>query len=85
MWIHLYLIDCQDPNPLETFQILKNELRNFNENLMDKPYLICRTKSDLNIEDLDNWKHFDKEIMDISSIKKDGLSLLVNSIADLLK
>ena len=83
--IHIYLIDCQDPTPLETFKILKNELKFFNEKLVDKPYLICRTKSDLKIENLDGWDHFDEKIFDISSVNKKGLDLLINSVANLLK
>ena len=83
--IHLYLIDCQDSDPVKTFELLKTELKSFNEKLVEKPYLICRTKSDLNIENSDGWDHFDEKVLDISSVNKDGLDLLVNSVADLLK
>ena len=83
--IHLYLIDCQDSDPVKTFELLKTELNSFNENLVEKPYLICRTKSDLIIENSDGWDHFDEEVLDISSVNKAGLDLLVNSVADLLK
>ena len=83
--IHLYLIDCQDSEPLKTFEILKNELKGFNKNLIYKPYLICRTKSDLNIENSDGWDNFDEKVLDISSINKNGLDLLVNNLVNLLK
>ena len=83
--IHLYLIDCQDSDPVKTFELLKTELNSFNENLVEKPYLICRTKSDLNIENSDGWDHFDEKVLDISSINKDGLDLLVNSVVNILK
>jgi len=83
--IHLYLIDCQDLDPLKTFELLKTELKSFNEKLIEKPYLICRTKSDLNIENSDEWDHFDEKVLDISSINKSGLDLLVNNIVNLLK
>ena len=36
-----------EDKPLDVYKTLKNELQNFNENLINKPYLICRTKSDL--------------------------------------
>ena len=52
--------------------------------MADKPYLICRTKSDLKIENSDGWGHFDEKIFDISSVNKNGLDLLVNSVAELL-
>ena len=83
--IHLYLIDCQDLDPLKTFELLKTELKSFNEKLVEKPYLICRTKSDLNIENSDGWDHFDEKVLDISSINKNGLDLLVNNVVNLLK
>ena len=83
--IHLYLIDCQDSDPVKTFGLLKTELNSFNENLVEKPYLICRTKSDLNIENSDGWDHFDEKVLDISSINKNGLDLLVNNLVNLLK
>jgi len=83
--IHLYLIDCQDSEPLKSFEILKNELKGFNKNLIYKPYLICRTKSDLNIENSDGWDNFDEKVLDISSINKNGLDLLVNNLVNLLK
>ena len=83
--IHLYLIDCQDSDPVKTFELLKTELNSFNENLVEKPYLICRTKSDLNIENSDGWDHFDEKVLDISSINKNGLDLLVNNVVNLLK
>ena len=83
--IHLYLIDCQEPEPLKTFEILKNELKSFNKNLAEKPYLICRTKADLKMENSDGWGHFCEDVLDISSINKEGLDLLVTSVVDLLK
>ena len=83
--IHLYLIDCQDSDPVKTFELLKTELNSFNENLVEKPYLICRTKSDLNIENSDGWDHFDEKVLDISSVNKNGLDLLVNNVVNLLK
>ena len=45
--VHLFLIDCLEDKPLDVYKTLKNELQNFNEDLINKPYLICRTKSDL--------------------------------------
>ena len=83
--IYLYLIDCQELNPLKTFKILKNELESYSEKLIDKPYLICRTKSDLNSEYSDGWGDFDDDVLDISSVNKDGLDMLVNNVANLLK
>ena len=83
--MHLYLIDCQETEPMKTFEMLKNELKGYNKNLIHKPYLICRTKSDLMIEDSDGWSNFSEKIIDISSINKDGLDILINSVSSLLE
>jgi GTP-binding protein len=82
--IHIYLIDCQEQDPLGIFKTLKNELNTFNEGLDKKPYLICRTKSDLNTEISSNWDRFNENILDISSVSHVGLDLLVDSIVKLL-
>ena len=82
--IHIYLIDCQEQDPLGVFKTLKNELNTFNEGLYKKPYLICRTKSDLNTEVSSNWDRFSENILDISSVSRTGLDLLVDSIVKLL-
>ena len=39
--VHLFLIDCMEDKPLDVYKTLKNELQNFNEDLINKPYLIC--------------------------------------------
>ena len=83
--IHLYLIDCQEIEPFEVFKTLKNELKTFKDDLVDKPYLICRTKSDLKSENSDGWNEFKEDILDISSIKKEGLNILVSRVVNLLK
>ena len=82
--IHIYLIDCQEQDPLGIFKTLKNELNTFNKGLDKKPYLICRTKSDLNTEISSNWDRFNENILDISSVSHVGLDLLVDSIVKLL-
>ena len=82
--IHIYLIDCQEQDPLGIFKTLKNGLNTFNEGLDKKPYLICRTKSDLNTEVSSNWDRFSENILDISSVSRTGLDLLVDSIVKLL-
>ena len=38
--VHLFLIDCLEDKPLDVYKTLKNELQNFNEDLINKPYLI---------------------------------------------
>ena len=83
--IHIYLIDCQEEDPFVVFRTLKNELNSFNEGLDKKPYLICRTKSDLNTEISNEWDSFNDDIVNISSVTKKGLDTLVDTIVKLLK
>ena len=82
--IHVYLIDIQEENPLEVFDTLKNELESFNESLIDKPYIICRTKSDLKLDVTKGWSKMNEKIIDISSVSKDGIDDLINALVGLL-
>ncbi len=83
--IHVYLIDIQEENPLGVLNTLKNELKSFNKSLANKPYLICRTKSDLKLEVSKGWKDIDDDIIDISSVSRDGIDNLISTLADLLR
>lgn len=42
----VYLIECTDPTPEKTLNILRNELFRHNASLNDKPYMVVLTKSD---------------------------------------
>ena len=83
--IHIYLIDCMEDNPYDVYITLKNELKNFNEDLIKKPSLICRTKSDLKQELSPQWNDFNEKIYDISSITKEGVDELILSLVEVLK
>ena len=82
--IHLFLIDCMEDKPLDVFKTLKNELRNFNEDLINKPYIICRTKSDLRQDMSTQWNDFEDKIFDISSFTKEGINELILSLVEVL-
>ena len=82
--IHVYLIDVQDESPENTFETLKKELGQFNPDLVLKPYLICRTKMDLNLELTKGWESFSDEFMDISAVSGQGLNELIQKITELL-
>ena len=83
--IHIYLIDCMEDNPYDVYITLKNELKNFNEDLIKKPSLICRTKSDLKQELSPQWSDFNEKIYDISSLTKEGVDELIHSLVEVLK
>ena len=66
--IHLFLIDCMEDKPLDVYRTLKNELQNFNEDLINKPYLICRTKSDLRQDMSTQWNDFEDKIFEFHQL-----------------
>ena len=82
--IHLFLIDCMEDKPLDIYRTLKNELQNFNEDLINKPCLICRTKSDLRQDMSTQWNDFEDKIFDISSFTKEGINELILSLVEVL-
>ena len=82
--VHLFLIDCMEDKPLDVYRTLKNELQNFNEDLINKPYLICRTKSDLRQDMSTQWNDFEDKIFDISSFTKKGINELILSLVEVL-
>jgi len=84
--ILLFLIDILEPNPQDVFDKLSNELSSFNETLMDKPTLVVRTKRDTmdKAKNLENWKNFSEEYIDISSVSNTGLDILKDRLVSFL-
>lgn len=84
--ILLFLIDILESNPQDVFDKLSNELSSFNKTLMDKPKLVVRTKRDTMDEakNLENWKNFSEEYIDISSVSNTGLDILKDRLVSFL-
>ena len=75
-------------NPYEDYLVIKNELKQFNENLLKRPEIVIANKMDIE-ESKDNLKEFKKKvknvkIFEVSAIVNDGLDLVMENIADLL-
>ena len=53
---------------------------------MDKPKLVVRTKRDTmdQVEDLESWKNFSEEYIDISSVSNVGLDKLKDRLVSFL-
>ena len=68
----------------KVYHTLKNELKNFNKDLIKKPSLICRTKMDLKQELSPQWGEFNEKIYDISSLTKEGVDKLIHSLVEVL-
>ena len=81
--ILIFLIDSLEKNPHKTYLTLENELIDFNPDILIKPKIICKTKSDLNIEPNKEWGKI-KNVISISSVNGDGIDTLIKEITKLL-
>jgi GTP-binding protein len=75
-------------NPVDDYNIIRNELKEFNENLLNRPEIIIANKMDTESAK-DNLKEFkkkvkNKDIYEISAITGDGLDKVINRLADIL-
>jgi len=75
-------------NPINDYEIIRNELKEFNKNLLNRPELIIANKMDIE-SSKDNLKKFknkfkDKEIIEISALDGKNLDKVVNHLADIL-
>ena len=78
----LYLIDGTDPKPFTTYKTLTKEVLSFNSDLLIKPKVICRTKSDINNDLSPQWDNFKEEVIVISSVSGEGLNNLISVLAN---
>ena len=75
-------------DPINDYEIIRNELKEFNEKLLNRPELIIANKMDME-NAKDNLKAFkkkykDKEIVEISAIDGTNLDKVINRLADIL-
>lgn len=84
----LFMIPADSPDHVKEFDILRDELRRYNPELLDKAFLLAITKSDLLDEELKQAvrNEFPPEIVPIfiSSIKQEGLDKLKDQLWDIL-
>ena len=83
----VYMIDLNDDSYNESFNVLFDELKSHDKELVKKPSLILLTKSDsLTVEDLDIEKSLKGiSVASISSISKQGVKDAILMIVDLIK
>jgi len=84
----LYLIDVTGDDIAYTFELLRSELKSYNENLPLKPYYILLTKSDL--LPLSGSSHKEKElkgepVMSVSSANGHNMDKLLKIIESLME
>lgn len=80
----LHCIASDDPNPIQTYETVRNEFVKFNQELLNKKEIILLTKTDLiSEEELKEKKKLfkDKEILTISIYDENSIKELKNKIA----
>ncbi len=75
-------------NPVEDYNTIRNELKEFDENLLNRPEIIIANKMDIDGADK-NLKEFkkqvkNKDIYEISAMEGKGLDAVINRLADIL-
>ena len=75
-------------NPIEDYNTIRNELKEFNESLLTRPEIIIANKMDVAGAE-DNLKEFkkkikNKDIYEISALDGTGLDKVINRLADIL-
>lgn len=75
-------------NPIEDFEIINNELKAFNDKMMEKPQIVIANKMDLegsaeNLEEFKN-KYPEIQVFPISALHADGLQPVIVALADML-
>ena len=85
--ILLFLLDMTAPDPWQDYQVLKDELEQFNPTLLKRPAMIALTKLDLLTDtinlDVLKAEHTPSPIL-ISSATGDGLPELIRKISEVL-
>jgi GTP-binding protein len=85
----LYVIDIsgfEERDPIQDFEILRNELKEYNEALLEKPYLVALNKIDMEgaEEQIKRFrKHFSEDpslLFEISAMDEIGLQPLVEAM-----
>ena len=74
-------------NPYDDYLLINNELKEFNEKLINKKQIIIANKMDIEgaKENLKQFKEkVDCEVFEISALNNEGLEKVINNIADML-
>jgi len=84
----LFLIECTDEDPAATFEKLKNEIKLYSDAMLDKPWIVALTKTDLlppgespGIPDLGQ----DIPVLTISAVSGNGLDGLIYRLGDVIE
>jgi len=81
-----FLIDITDENPEETFDVLYKELSAFSKIIIQKPFVVVFTKSDIKCADFQpqSFKKA-KQVLIISAVTGDGIEVLKDNFYSLCR
>ena len=85
---HLISMDpLENEDPLQSFKLINEELKKYNEALLKRPMIIVATKMDMPgaTENLEKLESLNYEIIPISSIKNENLQTLKYKLYDLVE
>ena len=75
-------------DPIEDYYVIRNELKEFSEKLINKEEIIIANKMDLE-NSKDNLERFkkkiNKKVYEISALNNEGLDIVINDLEDLVK
>ena len=80
----VHCIDITDPNPLKTYEIVRDEFKSYNDGiLLEKPEVIVLTKTDLVQNDVHDktvskLKKLGKQIYTVSIYNEESIKILGN-------
>lgn len=80
--LFLHFVDASNPNAFNEYQIINNELKEFNPEMLDRKQIIVLNKTDLVDEDvISNLKSkFDTEVYEISAVNQTGVNVLLDKV-----
>jgi len=74
----IHLIDINQKDILETYKVVRNELREYSRSLEEKPEIVVINKSDVVDNELSEWiqkdfiEQYNKKVFFVSSLKRDN-------------
>lgn len=89
----VYVIDVagiDGRDPYEDFETLRNELANYNEEMLDRPFIIVLNKTDIegasdNVAEFRNKCPFPNNILEVSALSGEGIADLKHNVQNLGK
>jgi len=79
---------CEGRDPIDDYEVIRNELKEFSDRLVNKEEIIIANKMDLESskENLERFKKkINKKVYEISALNNQGLDNVINDLEELVK